>query len=464
MQILPSTLLALIAIGVFLAQGPRRGLWAFFLIAPFGAAAAFNLPALGGASIGLKDMAIVTGFGLLILSADGAARFAGTLRPFAPGFVLLVLWAYCAFSAIFAPALFSGATEVFSLSRSANDSGIVSIPLRPGTGNITQLFTLTIAALGFATFATLLRMTPDARLVLRGMALATVVHFVLGWLDVLTFSTGLQILMEPIRTANYAILVDHAMAGMKRMIGGFPEASAFGAFSLALFAFWLHVWVVGPRTRYTGALLAISLLLLLRSTSSGAYVALAVYLVSYGAYHLLVGLRPDVSRRGASIFLVGLGVVWFSLVGLGVAYQLSEGLQAFLDRALFTKLETQSGVERMSWNTQAFRNFTDTLGVGAGLGSVRASSWLFASLGSIGVIGTGLFLVFLGLVMLQPARTGDSLRDATVGGLKALCLALWLNALLTGSTPNLGAFFFVMAGLCVGLSRGGVLQSRGAAG
>ncbi len=39
MQILPSTLLALIAIGVFLAQGPRRGLWAFFLIAPFGAAA-----------------------------------------------------------------------------------------------------------------------------------------------------------------------------------------------------------------------------------------------------------------------------------------------------------------------------------------------------------------------------------------------------------------------------------------
>ena len=42
-------------------------------------------------------------------------------------------------------------------------------------------------------------------------------------------------------------------------------------------------------------------------------------------------------------------------------------------------------------------------GLGAGLGSVRASNWLIACLGSIGALGTFLFVAFLTAFMLMPA-------------------------------------------------------------
>ena len=45
MQIVPSTLLALLLVVMLMKQGPLRGLHWFFIMSPFGAAAAFNMPA-----------------------------------------------------------------------------------------------------------------------------------------------------------------------------------------------------------------------------------------------------------------------------------------------------------------------------------------------------------------------------------------------------------------------------------
>lgn len=464
MQLVPSSLLALAAILTLFIKGPRRGVFAFLALTPFGAAAAFNLPALGGATIGLKELAVVAVLVMVWITPDGPNRLLGTMRPGQPGFWLLLLMAVCAMSAIFAPMVFRGATEVFSLSRSANAQGIISIPLRPTTGNITQLFMMTLSALAFLCFATVFRITPDTRAVLIGMATATGIHFVLGWLDVLTGATGLTALMEPIRTANYSMLNESRMAGVKRMVGGFPEASAFGEYALGLFAFWLPFWVRSPSSWLARLMLAGSAIVLLRSTSSGAYVALVVYLLGYGLFAITSGTRSRVPRRVAVIFLSGFLTMWMAALMIFASYQLVDPVTAFFDQTLFDKLETDSGIERMGWNAQAFRNFTDTMLVGAGLGSVRASNWFVACLGSIGLIGTAFYLTFLASVARRPVPPEDAETAIVITALKSACFALFVSAFLTSTTPNLGVFFFTLAGLATGLSRGALQRGQAASG
>ena len=460
MEIVPSTLLALALAVALVLRGPQRGLGLLMAATPFGAAAAFNLPAAGGATIGVLDLAAIAAFAALLVLPAWPGRLAGTLKAPQPGFWLILTIGWAVFSALFLPRLFAGQTEVFSLSRLANESSIVSLPLRPTTGNITQAFRLTLGVLAFLAIATVFRRRPETGPVLTAMCIATIVNVVLGVLDVATFYSGTAALLEPIRTANYAILEDHVMLGVKRMIGGFPEASSFGNYTLGLFGFWLAYWIFGARRRLAGGMLAATAAALVHSTSSSAYAGLVAFLVTFGLIALLLGLRAHVSRRAMAIAVAGLLGLWLTALAVVSAYTLVEPVTAFLDRALFSKLETDSGVERMSWNAQALENFSDTLGLGAGLGSVRASSWFAACLGSLGAFGTALYLAFLASLAAAPARTGDAERDATILAVKAACLALWLQAMLTLPTPDLGIFFFCLAGLIAGLSRGGVLEWR----
>ena len=514
MQIVPSTFLALIAIAALLRMGPRNGLGVFLALTPLGAAAAFNLPAVGGASIMLVQLAVVAVVALVCLTPGGIDRLAGTLRPGQPGFWMALLLLYCIFSALFAARVFQGATEVFSVARSANKLGIVSVPLRPSAGNITQLFVMVLSVLSFLAFATLFRVTPDRATVMKAMAAATIVHVGLGWIDVASHAVGADWLLDPLRTANYAILDDHRMIGLKRMVGGFAEASSFGSYSVGIFAFWLLIWLSGPTTPLQRWMLFLSLVAVLRSTSSGAYVSVTIFLLLTGGWLLATSVRTTMSRRVALVCVLGIIALWVAAMVVFGAYHFSDTFEAFLDRSILTKLESSSGIERMSWNTQAFQNFLDTALLGAGLGSVRASNWALASLGSLGIPGTLLFLIamvtilragrnitdpamrstLIGLkgaglgsvrasnwalaslgslgipgtllfliAMVTILRAGRNITDpamrSTLIGLKAACIGLFLNDLLTAASPVPSVLFATMAGIVTGLARGVELEN-----
>lgn len=458
MQFVPSTALALAVLLALAIKGPYRGLWVFLATTPFGAAAAFNLPAAGGASILVTDLAALMMFAMLWVQPDAPGRIVGTMRAFQPGFWMLLFVLICTISAIFFPRLFLGATNVFSLSRANNQIGIIEVPLHPTNGNLTQLFRIMLDAAAFFAVATVFRLRPDARTVLVAISVATFINAALGWIDVLSYTVGMPDLLSPIQTANYAILSNVAMAGLKRMIGGFPEASAFGFYTLGLFAFWLHMWLVRGRSWLISLALIVTAVALLRSTSSSAYVAAAAFVVAYAGVRIARHRGGAVSHRTVGVTLGLAGGVLLALMALGLAYLLLEPVTAFLDRSLFDKMGTASGVERMSWNTNAWLNFIQTYGVGAGLGSMRASNWVLASLGSIGVIGTALFLAFVAALGLAPAGQEPE-RAAVIGALKSGCFALFISANLTAPTPDLGVFFFTMAGLAAGLSRGGMIES-----
>lgn len=458
MAVVPSTFLAIAAILLIFLKGPHRGLWLFMLLTPFGAAAAFNLPAVGGASIGVMDLAAVVLFMMVFLTPDGIARLAGTMRLGQPGFYIFLLALFSMASAVLFPRLFQSATEVFGLSRSDNQTSIILVPLRATTGNFTQLFRILLDVIIFLALATVFRLRPDPRPVMTAMVVATLVHLALGVADVLTVAAGQQALMDVIRTANYDMLIGTTMGGLTRMIGGFPEASSFGYYALGLFGFWLQYWIFGLRRGLGFSMMLISAFLLVRSTSSSSYVAGVVFLVTFGLISVTRGYQRTVSRRGLSMTLSGVLIAWLALVFLLVAYQTVEPLTSFLDNVLFDKADSSSGIERMSWNTQAWQNFLDTWTMGAGIGSVRASNWLLACLASIGLIGTMIFLAFLVSLARLPSVSRNRDRDAVIRALKAGCLAMFLSAMLTTATPDLGVFFFALAGLAAGLARGGQME------
>ena len=462
MEIVASSFIALLAVALMVLRGPHRSIGVMLALTPLGAAAAFNLPAVGGATIGVADIAVLALFTLICLTPAGLPAMVGTMRPFGPGFWMGCLAAFCVVAALFFPRIFAGETEVFAISRAANSDGIVVNELRPTTGNLTQLFRILLGTCLFLAMATLMRRRPDPGKVVAAMALATAIHVGLGVADTMTAAVGLPQALDPIRTANYAILSDHYVMGMKRMIGGFPEASAFGFYSLGLFGFWLAYWVLAPASRLAPWMAVLSLAVLLRSTSSAGYVALVVFCMTWGLWMIVRHLRAQAGRRGLTFVAVAAFALWSAALALFAAYQLVAPVTEYLDRMLFDKLETDSGVERMAWNAQAWRNFLDTGTFGAGLGSVRASNWLLASLGSIGAIGTALFFAMLAGVAAAPAPASGGPEGAreVLGALKAACLALFLSALLTHATPDLGLFFFLLAGLAAGLSRGSVLESR----
>lgn len=458
MEIVPTTAIAAIVILVILLASPPRAVVALLAVTPLGAAAAFNLPALGNATILIADVAALALFSIVVLRF-GPARTIGTLRPYGPGFFMLALLVYAFVATLFLPRVFAGAFEVFSIGRVEGQLGIVSRPLDPGAGNVTQLFRLVLGGLTFVALATLLRLRPSGNIVLGALVAATLVHVTMGLLDVATYATGTVELLEPLRTANYTILFKHEISGIKRMIGGFPEASSFGFYSMGICAFWLTYWLRGGAMRWSGWFALASVFLVLRSLSSSAYVAFAALLIILLALAAPAIVARAPSRRLVTVGFCGAAALVLALLSLALAYELVPSVQGYLDRLIFDKLDSDSGVERMSWNRQALSNFLDTSLLGAGLGSVRASNWLVASLASLGLVGTVLFGAFLvslaRTVVSATASPPASASEAAIltQALMMGCVGLLLRALVVRATPDLGLLFFALAGMAAGMAR-----------
>lgn len=452
MEPVSTTIIAILAAALILRLGTVKGLWVFFAVLPLGASAAVNLPALGGASIVLADAAAAALCLSFVMERRSISASISTLRPPSSGFFLILLFAYATFATIYFPRLFAGSIEVFGLARIDGEVGIVSRPLRPSSGNITQFLRFSIGVIVFLVIATAIRRNPDTRAVLKAMTAVTVIHIAFGFLDVTSFRLGFAQLLDFFRTANYAMATNQFLGGLKRMVGGFPEASAFGYLTIGLFGFWLQYWTARGRARIAAWLVLAILVTLILSASTSAYAAGFIFLLCFGASNAGQFLRQEVDVRLFSIAIymaVSTVIVGTALV---VAYQTIPDIQSFFDRLIFNKLQSHSGQERMSWNGQAFRNYLDTGTLGAGLGSVRASNWFLACLASLGTFGTLLFLLFVGSVF-RNRYTGDDTETAIVfGALKMACLALLIRALIVKATPNLELSFFAMSGVLVGLA------------
>jgi hypothetical protein len=413
----------------------------------FGSTAIVTLSALGGSSPLIYVVFLMGLFATVALRRNIVGEL-GTVfarQPMAWVVVLLIL--YTVAGALLLPRLFEGQTMTFVPVRSGGGAGrIAEVPLAPVTGNITQSLYFVLTALSFFAFSVLLLRRKTLAAIKTGFFAWASLHAALGYIDLLGKASGAGDILEPVRSASYAMLTNVDVAGFWRIAGGYSEASAFGAMTVSLLAFSFTYW---KRTedRYALALsLALSLLLVL-STSSTAYLAGALLLMFVIAAIVTSAVHDRLRTHDLLVLAAAIAVL---IIGFGLALHDASMLEPFsnlFDSMILNKATSESGVERAYWNMRSLESVIDTVGLGIGIGSSRASSWIIAVVSQLGVIGT-LLMGWLTVEILRgvgarPARKEDVKSFATADSARAACLAGLVTASISSGDADPGLRFYI---------------------
>src|SRR5262249_5709056 len=149
-------------------------------------------------------------------------------------------------------------------------------------------------------------------------------------------------------------------------------AAAAGCYSTALaLVLWRGLFVEFTKPLLFSLVTLLTSLILTRSSS--AYVALSfILLVTVALYLKKTAVRPNVRLfRAAFALTIMVGGVVLAMIA-----DVREGTSALLDKVLFTKTHSPSYEERTAWNDSAFAAGATPHWIGAGWGSLRASSLL----------------------------------------------------------------------------------------
>jgi hypothetical protein len=422
-----------------------RGMLMVGLIASqaFGATAVVTLTFLGGSS-----PLIYTLFETLLIAAVAARRriwldlgsVFGSIRPL---WVLASVMVYAMIGAWLFPRFFAGQTAVFVQSKIRGT--VVEASLTPISGNISQTGYFILGGLTTIVLCTLLLHAERIDQIRRGFFLWCGLHAGMGIVDFIGKNAGIGDILAPIRTANYAIISNAYEAGFARITGAFSEASSFAGASLTCLAFSYTYWR-RTKSRLSQWLSVILLFLTILSTSSTAYVGLALLCI------------PVVLSMSASIFrgrvereeiLIALFMVLGVISILGISLYRADALDPFvrlINSTIINKADSASGQERAYWNVKSLQSFVDTGGLGVGFGSSRASSWPIAVLSQLGLFGSLMMTMLLGVLVRGLRGVQDWVAPETVAvvlSIRNASFAGMIASSISGGSADPGALFFI---------------------
>jgi hypothetical protein len=416
-----------------------------------GATAAVTLPALGDACVTVPWF-----FSVFLVARAWLGR--GPEQPWfqlsRPSLWILLTACWGILVTYFVPRWFAGSIEVLTVDRNSPVREMELIPLRPVSGHITQSVYALGGALGFVAMRAAIQRYPN------GMARFRDAVLLLGCLDCVgallhlgEYYLGLPELLPYVRTGTYRIFSSYESAGLVRIQGTFAETAAFAAFTLPLFAFAAELWARGERPRYSGAVAATTLIFLLLSTSATAYAGLIGYLTFLAGVRLWKAMFGQRIRRVT--FVAALLLFLVSAAGIAYAFELRPAMAVarFIEFTIFKKMDSPSGVERSIWNAHAWATFLDSYGLGAGLGSARASSLVLVLLSNVGLVGTVLFGGFVFEVLRSRSSTQGS---ATVHAARQAVVASLIAAAISGAVYDMGICFYAF---CAAASCGAVAHA-----
>lgn len=213
---------------------------------------------------------------------------------------------------------------------------------------------------------------------------------------------------------GYSQLGNHEVAGILRIVAPFSEASYASAFLAAIWSGLLALALLGRAGRWWPlAALPIVGLALLNPLGSTGWAAAGI------ASAVIVLIASIRALRDASLRRRVIGV-WAACAVAGAALLLAphvspagQKVSELVSTALLNKLESGSARSRTRSNEHAVAVARQTYGLGAGLGSNRASSYFASLLSNTGVAGLAAFagmLIALAAGLARAARSNDTAR------------------------------------------------------
>lgn len=386
----------------------------------------------GGRLAGMAPAYLLTAAGLLHYLRARLSLDAGTQNT-ARGWAVPQMWlwlftAIAVMGAIFLPRVFAGVAHAMGSRGSINEAAFT--PVAPSGTNIIQAFYVVMNLLLFS-IASYLVATREhgVRWALKGVAYGLAFACLLGLYQLVAFYAGLPWPTEIINSNTGVGQFPDQMAGsIKRITSTFWEPSLLGY----NFVGCLGLFLLGGRAPALGVL---ALCVLMLSTSSLGYFGL-VALVA-------VWLVLDKRVSAGSKVRIATAVAFTCLAFIGIDYLWLDS-QALNDLVL-NKAESSSGVGRSTADALALQSFLESGGLGVGVGTTRASSFLATLLATTGLPGVLAFAAFAVTLVQGCYRSADP--EA-----RQMCFALigflivWVIAI-----PDLvQATFWLVAGVACG--------------
>jgi hypothetical protein len=327
--------------------------------------------------------------------------------------------------AVLLPRLFDG-----QLSVTSSTTGYTAVALHPSSKNTIQAtYMVANAALYFLLSRSIGRGVLSLRDCLRALTVSTGVVICLG-LYQLAGSFAPLPWPSPVINSNlaYSQLPNQGLFGIRRMSSTYTEPSVFAMHFVALFA----LFGLGLRRVALGGLILFCLLV---STSATGYAGMAILAV---AYLWLTQETPATRVLFTSLFVASIAfvLVWPAQLGFE---SLSVG------KLVLTKMQSHSGVHRGAADLVNIRALIQSAGLGVGIGSSRASSFLVTFVACTGLPG----LVCLAAFFRSLLKKGWAAPEREMRALSLGCLG-FISAWLV-SVPDLtNALIWLMCAMLRG--------------
>ncbi|MCI0601140.1 MAG: hypothetical protein L0Y50_00725 [Beijerinckiaceae bacterium] len=426
---------ALVAI-CMLPSSPVPLLYLFFGLGAFTSLTLY--PGEGGPN--LVPQAVCAGFLVLkaVLTGGRLPRALDAAVDPAKLNLLFVFLAYAVFTAYVMPRLFARMVEVVPLNSSWPEA------LMPIAGNTNQSVYLTLSVGVVLAFFLEGQDGRYRRHYIQALAVAGMVLTATGIADVTLSSIGLADILQPFRSAKYALLTEDTVGAGKRIVGLTPEASSYGSACVAAAATLAFLrpsmenrwW----RDRLAPLIIACLIAMAIGSKSSTAYGGLGIFGAMYAANWLRRAFSPHAPAKdqlkweaiaAVAAFVMFLGVVAFMP-------DLMEPIYNRIEKLIVKKTETSSYEDRTMVTLVALNAFYFTYGLGVGLGSTMTSSWFVAILSNTGIFGALLFFGFVLRLYVLRCSSSNPRTNEIVIGLKYSLVPVFAMLAVAGTTPDMG--------------------------
>jgi hypothetical protein len=325
-----------------------------------------------------------------------SSKFLTILRLQNMGFLVLFL-IFAVVTTVVMPRLFQGQVIIMPMKASASTAADL---LGPSQQNFTQSGYLTLSVISALAVAIVADEPGFPETLLAGVLAGGIICIATGLVDIAAASTGMESLLKPFRNAGYSFITEAEVGGVRRVIGLTPEASSYGTLCVpfgAALALLRNLYAEG-RTRILVTITAGGLLVMaVLSTSSSAYVELAVFGLVYAANWVRrMATSSSLGKSGLLWeFIIGLVFLIVLLIIVAARSDLFDPLANLVTEVILNKPLTSSYYERTHLNDVAWGAVATTWGLGVGLGSTRTSNIIAAIVSSTGVIGAALIGLFL---------------------------------------------------------------------